>query len=474
MLRSSFFWRLFAGYIAVTVVALTAAWLLSRNWLEARGLDTDFGALRGAIAWAGVLSGALAFVIGMLLSRGVTRSLRDMMRVSEAMAAGEYHQRVRSKSPGEFGRLARAFDSMAAELEARVEAVTTDRNRMQAILGGMAEGVVAIDRDERVVHMNAVATRLLRAKPAPGGGARIWEATRIHEVRDILAEARDTRGPVSGELQLGGPDGQFIEMHAGPLTDGRREVVGAVLVLNDITELRRLEQIRRDFVANVSHELKTPLTAIRGMIETILDDPGMPLDVRQRFLERIEEQSQRQSALVTDLLTLSRLESERPRSERGRVDLRALVSASVRRLAPAAEGKQIRLTTELGDRSLRVVGDEEDLRQMVDNLIDNAVKYTPERGRVRITLQELPVAEDGTARCVLEVADTGIGIEPRHQERIFERFYRVDKARSRELGGTGLGLSIVKHVAKDSGGSVSLESTPGIGSSFRVELPLSG
>jgi two-component system phosphate regulon sensor histidine kinase PhoR len=281
-------------------------------------------------------------------------------------------------------------------------------------------------------------------------------------------------GPVNGELRLRGGDGPAIEMHAGPLTGGRGEVVGAVLVLNDVSELRRLEAIRRDFVANVSHELKTPLTAIRGLVETILDDPEMPVDVRQRFLERIEEQTQRLSTLVTDLLTLSRLESESSRREREVVDFRGVVDSSVRRLRGVAEGKGIHLETAFDGDALWVLGDEEQLRQMVDNLVDNAVKYTPEGGRVAVRLRAATEEGTGQTECLLEVDDTGIGIEPRHQERIFERFYRVDKARSRELGGTGLGLSIVKHIAKDTGGSVSLESRPGLGSTFRVRLPLAG
>ena len=224
--------------------------------------------------------------------------------------------------------------------------------------------------------------------------------------------------------------------------------------------------MRRDFVTNVSHELKTPLTAVRGFVETLLDDPATEPEIQQRFLGKIRHHTYRLSALVTDLLTLSRVESQGLRAERRPMDLREPTRASANLLASRAEEKGLTLHADLPDRALPVMGDVEMLRQVVDNLLDNAIKYTPQGGTVWLRL-----VENGDS-AILEVRDTGVGLEPQHQQRIFERFYRVDRSRSRELGGTGLGLSIVKHVALAHNGNVSVQSTPGEGSTFRVEIPV--
>ena len=422
--------------------------------------------IQGAFVVAGTLAAVVALGLGYFLARQFTLPLRSMTRVVEAIAAGDHERRVRSDASNEIGRLAQAFDAMAQELGARLDTITTERNRMQAILSGMVEGVVAIDRNERVVHMNRVAERILRVARGVPRDAHIWELTRLEEVHQALAHAMATGEKLQGELHRAGAlDEQHIEMEASPLFDGRRNVVGAVLVLHDVTELRSLEKIRRDFVANVSHELKTPLTAIRGMVETLLEDTEMESAVRDRFLQRVFEQTLRLSALVVDLLALSRLESERG-LDLEEVDLSTLVRECGREQQVPAEQAEIRLRLELPGDPVVLQGDQEDLRQMVNNLIDNAIKYTPAGGRVEVRLERLG------DRARLEVEDTGIGIEPADQERIFERFYRVDKARSRELGGTGLGLSIVKHVALKHRGDLSVESAPGVGTTFRIELPV--
>lgn len=242
-----------------------------------------------------------------------------------------------------------------------------------------------------------------------------------------------------------------------------------VFLPSDVGEIHRLETVRRDFVANVSHELKTPVTAIRGLVETLIDDKQMEAATKDRFLGKIKGQALRLSNLVADLLTLSRLESQKTlqESEKEKFDLKKVIKTSKEAQQPSIESKKIRLQTELPSEPVPVMGDFEALRQSVDNLLGNAVKYTSEQGNITVGL-----TVDGK-EAILYVKDTGAGIEPQHLDRIFERFYRVDKARSRELGGTGLGLSIVKHVAMSHGGSVSVDSTPGVGSIFRIHLPIS-
>ena len=239
-----------------------------------------------------------------------------------------------------------------------------------------------------------------------------------------------------------------------------------LIVLNDISEVANLERVRRDFVANASHELKTPITAIRGLTETMLDDPNMEDEVKNRFVERVSAQSMRLSVLVSDLLTISRLESDLSEKNTHAFDLQELVKRSISAVKSTCHEKQLELEFEPDDASCLFEGDAQSISQLVDNLMDNAIKYTPAGGKISVRLSR-------TADLLqLEVEDTGIGIEAQAQQRVFERFYRVDKARSRDLGGTGLGLSIVKHIAEEHGGSVQLDSQPGRGSRFIVKFPL--
>jgi two-component system phosphate regulon sensor histidine kinase PhoR len=345
--------------------------------------------------------------------------------------------------------------------------ITEDRAKLLTILGGMVEGVVAVDRERCVVHINSAAGHILDVGAAASVGRPIWEVTRVRQVSEAIDGAIGDSAEVTREVPLEiGAQERIVQLHAAPLVNGGGERVGAVLVMHDVTELRRLERIRRDFVANVSHELKTPITAIRGMIDTIVDDPEMPTDIQAQFIGKIQNQSLRLSLLVTDLLTLARLESTDGILESERLDLREVVRRSADNFRANADAKKVDLTVDVPRDRVMVLGDVEALELMLNNLLDNAVKYTGERGRVNVELR----AEGGDA--VVAVADNGVGISPEHHDRIFERFYRVDQARSRELGGTGLGLSIVKHVCKAHSGTLTLESTFGAGSRFEVRVPL--
>lgn len=427
--------------------------------------------LRTSTALTALAAAGIAVLVALSFAKRVSAPLSATAALAERIAKGDYETAVEPvEGADEIARLSEAIATMNRQLEERLQTITADRNQVLAILGGMVEGVVAIDRDERVVHMNSVAARLLGANPGEVEGRRIWEVTRVLPVCEILDSARASGEPRSGSCALI-PAGDVargqveIELRAAGLRDGSGELAGAVLVMHDVTELRRLENVRRDFVANVSHELKTPLTAIRGMVETMVDDPEMPKETQLRFLDRVRDQALRLSALVTDLLSLARIEANEGRGERTLLDLRPRMREGVARFGEVATRKQLGLSLELPDEACTVLADEESVRQILDNLLDNACKYTPEGGRVCARILRLP----GELR--LEVQDTGIGIEPADQARVFERFYRVDKARSRDLGGTGLGLSIVKHLASSLGGSVSIESAPGRGSTFRVHFP---
>jgi two-component system phosphate regulon sensor histidine kinase PhoR len=330
----------------------------------------------------------------------------------------------------------------------------------------MVEGVVAVDADERVVLMNDAAHRILGAGPAPAEGRPIWEVTRLVEVGETLAEASRTGAPTEREARLPRtPRDRFLRLHGAPLKDARGGPAGAVLVVHDISELRHLEMVRRDFVANVSHELKTPLAAVRGFVETILEDEAMEAGIRRRFLTKIHEQTMRLSKMVAELLTLSRVESAEFDVARAPTDLRGALRASLEAVARLAEEKVLDLRVDVPDAPALVAGNDEALRRIAGNLLDNAVKYTPPGGRVAVRI----VSTD--REVFLEVEDTGPGIPERDRERVFERFYRVDKGRSRDAGGTGLGLAIVKHLVRALGGAVGVEGAPSGGSLFRVRLP---
>jgi two-component system phosphate regulon sensor histidine kinase PhoR len=415
----------------------------------------------------GFVAALVALAIGLFVTRRITAPLASMTVAAEAISRGEYRHRVGGGSHDEIGTLASAFNRMAAQLERRMETITEDRAKLLTILGGMVEGVVAVDREQAIVHLNAAAGRILGVAPERSLGRPIWEVTRVRQVADAIAATLAGAREVTEEVALEvGSQERIVQLHGARLENGEGGRVGAVLVLHDVTELRRLERIRRDFVANVSHELKTPITAIRGLVDTIIDDDEMPTSVRTEFLRKAQNQAIRLSLLVTDLLTLARLESADGIVEPERLDVREIVGRSVANFRPAAEVRSLSLETQVPEEPVMVQGDPEALELLVNNLLDNAVKYSRDGGRVSVRL----VAADATAR--LEVEDDGVGISPEHHDRIFERFYRVDQARSRELGGTGLGLSIVKHICKAHHGSVSVRSTLGVGSTFEVTVPL--
>lgn len=451
-------------YLALPIEGEQGTVGYARAALELTALSERLSQLRTIVLVSALVATAVALLLGFLHARRVTMPLCEMAAATEAIAGGDYKSQVEINSNDELGDLARSFNTMSAALERSTAIMRADRNKLTAILSSMVEGVVAVDRDERVVHMNRVAGRLMGLDPDTVLGKSIWEITRIPELLETLRDTLRREEMVHRGVRLVGPQDRILELNATPLDAGGGVIAGAVLVLEDITQLRRLETMRRDFFANVSHELKTPITVIRGMVETLLDDPDASPEVRERFLSKVCDQSDRLANLVTDLLSLSRLES-------GGVgalvplDIRDVVEESTDSLLNTAEGRQIDLILQLPSEPVVIEGEDEALLQAVNNLVDNALKYTQEGGSVWVR-----VRGDG-ALAEIEVEDNGPGIDPRHLERIFERFYRIDKARSREVGGTGLGLAIVKHTVRALQGEVAVESIPGKGAKFRMRFP---
>ncbi len=342
--------------------------------------------------------------------------------------------------------------------------------RLTIVIDAMSEGVLAVDVHERILLANQAAARLLHFTQQQAVGRHLLEVVRTHRLQQAVRVTLDRDAAVEqrrqvSEMEVGGPTPHLLQVHATRLPGDPCE--GVLLVLHDITELRRLEQLRQQFVANVSHELKTPLSAIKAYAETLregaIDDP----ETSQRFIMRIEEQADRLHELILDMLSLARIESAPSSLEITPIHLTAAMAECLRHHQTAARAKQLDL--EFAERppdEVQVLADREGLRQVLDNLLDNAIKYTPDGGRIVFSAR----CEEGLA--VIQVVDTGIGISAADQERVFERFYRVDRARSRELGSTGLGLSIVKHLLQSMGGQIELVSRLGQGSTFTVRLRL--
>ncbi len=409
----------------------------------------------------------LILASALLMSRWFIRPLVAMTAMAEGLAAGDFSHRIHLDRRDEIGRLAESFNQVAENSRRRLETIAFDREKLNAILSGMSEGVIAIDHRERIIHLNRAAAELLGIAVTNSDGRPLREIVHQPELRDALAAAEHEAGGIRQQLTLTGPGCErAIELHAAPLRDAKGTGLGYVIVMLDITELRRLETVRRDFVANASHELKTPITAIRALSETLIDNFSvMDNDERRTFLEKIHTQALRLSAIITDLMALSRFECEAGEASRESIELGGLVEEAYCALQSAAEEKGIRMELLRNTEPVEIEGDGEALLQAITNLLDNAVKYTPAGGEVTLQL------EVGKEEVIISVRDTGIGIASEDCRRIFERFYRVDKARSRELGGTGLGLAIVRHIAISHRGRIEVSSRPGEGSTFRLQLP---
>lgn len=420
-----------------------------------------FGYLLGWVSLAIVLASAL---VTWLVSRQVLLPLRKLVDAAHAIARGDYGHNVYVSGEGELAELATSFNEMSDALGEQLTQLIASDQRQSAVLGGMVEGVIAIDRRQRIQLANPAAGRLFGFSASVVQGRPLIEVIRDNSLHEAARQVLASREPQRLELKWEVGPARSLEVAITPFPgEGNK---GAVLVLHDNTELRRLETIRQEFMANVSHELKTPLSSIMAYTETLLGGAIDDHEHREQFLHRIAEQGERLSNLIHDMLALARIEGAHQKLEITSLVLAPIARQCVDDHTPLAESKQIELSIPEGLPDVKVAAEGEGLRTILNNLVDNAVKYTPDRGRVEVRWHE----DDGHVR--IEVADTGLGIPRAEQPRIFERFYRVDRARSQQLGSTGLGLSIVKHLVQAMHGTVGVESTVGKGSTFWVRLPV--
>lgn len=424
-------------------------------------------AIYESILLLGLIAALLAMVMGHLLYRRINRQFQVLTNVAVAYSEGDFSARAPKGMDVESNLLGEALNKLADEIQDQVSEIHLEHNRLRVILGGMRDGLIAIDDLGKIVLINSVMSRILGFEIREVRGRYLSDVIKDSEIIELLMNTLKMQRPLEAELDLGlGQSEKFLKAYTSPLIDYGQDVSGALIVLHDLTQTRMLENMRRDFVANVSHELKTPITAIRGIAETLVDDPQMELELRQKFMTKITDQSHRLSNLVSDLLALARLD-EREKTPKTRIELGTLIEERITSLSKVtAPEKMARLIFDKPVEPVHVFGDEEELRQAIGNLIDNGLKYTPRHGSVRTELSS--TGDQATIR----IEDNGIGIPEEFLDRIFERFFRVDKARSREIGGTGLGLAIVKNICLKHDGNVEVESKDGKGTTFTITLPL--
>jgi two-component system phosphate regulon sensor histidine kinase PhoR len=405
----------------------------------------------------------ISLILSYILSNVTSQSLRTITKVAAQIGRGEFGRRVPVTSRDEVGELARVMNDMAERIEEELKSVAAEKNRLDTILRGMGEGVMVTDATGVITLVNPAFRTLFDLREEVEGKPLI-DITRHPSLHDAFKNAVETKAERVEEFALPLFEGKTILTHWVPLLEGE-ELQGVVAVFHDISDLKRLEKVRRDFVANVSHELRTPVTVIKGYAETLLSgalttDPERAVG----FLEKIHRHADRLASLVGDLLILSKLEAGEKQPQLVAVAIEGAVGHACALLEEKARKKKIHIDRRGIEGAPPVLADREKLEQVMVNLLDNALKYTPENGSIIISANEA----DGMV--AIKVTDTGIGIPTNDLPRIFERFYRVDTARSREQGGTGLGLAIVKHIIQQNGGSIAVESTPGKGSTFTVFL----
>ena len=455
-------------YVAIPITEDGRITTVLRTAVPLTRMNTALASLYGSIGLSAVVVAVLAAVIGFYVSRRISGQMREIKTGAERLAAGDFGHKLFVPRVEEFASVAESINQMAEELDDKLRTLTHERNEREAVLTSMVEGVLAVDTDERVIAVNAAAARLLDTDPAVAEGRAIQEIVRNPDLQHVVAQTLDGHRPVEADIVMRvGAEDRNLQAN-GTLLRGDDDGgdAGAVVVLNDVTRLKRLEAVRRDFVANVSHELKTPVTSIKGFAETLEDGALEDPEAARRFVHIIAGQADRLNSIIEDLLALSTLEQsgDSPLLALEEADLCDVVAIALEVCGSKAAAKHIELREHCRGHLLARVSPPL-LEQAVVNLVDNAIKYSAEGSPVDVSLNV-----DGD-EIVVSVSDQGQGVAREHLPRLFERFYRVDKARSRDMGGTGLGLAIVKHIAQIHGGRVSVDSIVGRGSTFRVHLP---
>ena len=452
-------------YVAIPINLNNEKVAIVRTSLSVTAIDKQLKLIYTRIAWALIIVAVLAAGISLIVSRRLIIPVERMTATAKRFAAGELDLRLPRPRSSELAELAQAMNEMAIQLSDRIDTITEQKNESEAILASMIEGVLAIDATGHLVSMNNAAANLLDVDAEKVQSRNIEEIFRNPDVQKFITDTLAGKGPSETDVFMQADGGRYFHVNGAKLAS-KTSAAGAVIVLNDMTRMRRLEEVRRDFVANVSHELKTPITSIKGFVETLLEGAIKEPAQAKRFLQIIAKHSDRLNAIIEDLLSLSRLEIDtQQRSINFEPEkISTVIESAVEFAQVKAQQKQINLDVDCAP-DLAAPINAPLMEQAILNLIDNAVKYSDTDSTVSVTV------DSDNDNISISVSDTGCGIEKKHLARIFERFYVVDKGRSRKLGGTGLGLAIVKHISNVHGGYVAADSTAGEGSTFTIVLP---
>ncbi len=417
----------------------------------------------------GILAGLLlTTLLALKFSASLIRPINELISVTKEISRGNYSMRATVRSNDELGQLAETFNEMAEDLEGSVTDLRDKNLKFDSIMNSMTNGFIAVDNKQKIILINAIACRFIGIEYEEGIiGKKLVEVIRNHQINSIMQQTLEGGGSSVHEISLSLPEEKVFRVYANPIrsmeeTDGPNS--GGILSIMDITNVKKLEQIRTEFVSNVTHELKTPLTSIRGFVETLRSGAINDAEVADKFLEIIDIEAERLYMLINDILQLSEIETNQKDTNIGVYHLKPIVEDVVSMLQGAADKKHVSLDYKVDDH-LSIRANRDRIKQMLINLIDNAIKYNTENGSVSVKAWKVE------GRVMITVKDTGIGIARQHLSRIFERFYRVDKGRSRNMGGTGLGLSIVKHIVNLYNGDIKVESEPGHGTEFIIQLP---
>ena len=435
-----------------------------RASLPMTAIQSELNQMTVRVIVTSLLTGLLAVVVCIVVVWRITAPLHGMGHAARQFAEGDFNHRIPAQQTIELDQLAESLNIMSEQLNKTLSTVSQQRNEQQTVLSSMDEGVLAIDRKERIIHMNRVAGKILGTNHKEAKRELIQQVVRFANLQEFIKAVLGSQKPLSRDLTLIGDAEKQIQASGRMLLNAEEQTIGALIVLRDVTQLRHLETVRSDFVANVSHELKTPITSIKGFVETLLSDDWEHDPDILRFLEIINQQAGRLNAIIDDLLMLSRLEQKEGFVMKEPTALAPVIENAINLCQLQAAEKNIQIDL-VCPEELELSINAPLLEQALVNLIINAVKYSDSDKKV------LLMAEEQAEKVVIYIKDEGFGIERKHLDRLFERFYRVDTARSRKLGGTGLGLSIVKHIISAHEGRIRVESKLGAGSTFIIELP---
>lgn len=447
-----------------------------RMSVTADAIEVNLKSITSRIALGLIVFAFLAVVASLLVSRNISKPLEEIKSAAERFSRGDFSRRM-SASKGaaaslEVATLATTMDTMAAQLNERIQTIESQRNELETVFSSMVEAVIALDTEERVININTAAAELLGIEKETARGKIIQEILRNFNLHNQIKQVLKTGISREDEIVHQDTEGQkFLQTNIVSLNDSEKNVLGVLVVMNDVTKLRRLENVRRDFVANVSHELRTPITSIRGYVETLLDGALDNRDDALKFLDTVLRQAERLNEIIEDLLALSRIEQE---ADHGQITLEKgslcrVLDVAIETCGHRAEQEGVSISLECPN-NIQLRMNETLIEQAFVNLLVNAIRYSKKGDNVKVIVETVTAHNDKVVK--IRVQDTGIGITAEHLPRLFERFYRSDKARSRKHGGTGLGLAIVKHIVLAHDGKVDVTSELGVGSTFTVTLPL--